>query len=261
LSTAGHCTGFVATGRSTVDGSTYAGQTCDDIEWYEPVVLQIGSGEGEIGSLVYTYPGIVGLTGISAAGVSINSMSMRSTDNRSGGGVPHALILRKALQQTTFRDAVRTVLTAVRANGFDFILSADFAAVNIEATAHRERIRYISRHFGHANDYQESELRHFEAKPPPDSLMRCGRMNQLLDEASGRIDLEVCKALLSDHAGYPYSICRHSDPSQASQIVTCARVIYVPRERLMLVSKGPGCGNPWQELRVNPAVEAGQQIL
>ena len=245
------CTTFVATGLSTKDGTTYMGQTWDAREWYEPVMLQIEPGHGEIGVLMFTHPGVVAGTGINAAGLAIVWNTLRCLDARNG--VPCTFLIRKALQQTKLSDAMFATVSGVRAAGFNFIIGADFGAVNVEATATKERVRYVGRHLGHANHYEEPELLQFEghpaADPPGTTRIRAGRMNQLLDQAAGQIDLERCKQILSDHANYPASICRHKDLPKCD-FFSRAVILYALGQGLMLVTAGPACENPWMEYRM-----------
>jgi isopenicillin-N N-acyltransferase-like protein len=255
---AGHsCTTFAATGLSTADGKTFVGQSWDAFDAWEPMVLDIAPGGGEIGALIVSHPGIVAGTGINSAGVAVAWNTLRSLDARSG--VPCTFLVRKALQQTTLGAAVQVAVSGVRAAGFNFIIGAEFAAVNVEATATRENVRYIGRHFGHANHYQEPELVQFEGSPASrvasTSRIRSGRINQLLDQAAGHIDLETCKTMLRDHADYPGSICAHKDPPR-SEVLTMATMVYQPDQRLMLVTDKQACENPFQEFRVGHAVGA-----
>jgi len=241
-----HCTTFAAAGLSTKDRTTYIGQTWDAPPGYEPVILQVEPGHGEIGATVFTHPGVVAGTGMNAAGVSIVWNTLRALDARNG--VPCTFFVRKVLQQPKLSDAIQAAASGVRAAGFNFIIGVDYAAVNIEASATKVRVRYIDRHFGHANHYEEPDLLEFEGNPASDppctSIVRSGRMNQLLDEVAGEIDLEMCKRFLSDHANYPGSICRHIDEGR-SEFFTRSALLYEPASRLMLATNRQACENPW----------------
>jgi len=152
------------------------------------------------------------------------------------------------IKQPKLSDAVQAAVSGVRAAGFNFIIGVSFAAVNIEASATKERIRYISRHYGHANRYEDPDLLELEGSPasvpPSTSVVRSGRMNQLLDEAAGKIDLDMCKGFMSDHANYPGSICRHVDEGRC-EFFTRSALLYEPARRLMLVTDRQACENPW----------------
>ncbi len=249
---AGHkCTTFAATGLSTNGGTTYLGQTWDAVDGWQPIIFDIAPGDDQPGALVFSNPGIVAGNGINAAGIALVWNTLRSLDARSG--VPCTFLVRKALQQTKLSDAVHTVVKGVRAAGFNFVIGTTFAAVNVEASATQYRIRYISRHYGHANHYEEPDLLQYEGSPasvpPATSPIRSGRMRQLLDEASGLIELEKCKEMLRDHANYPASICRHKDPPR-SEFYTTSALLYQPDQGLMLATDRQACDNPFQEFRI-----------
>jgi isopenicillin-N N-acyltransferase like protein len=250
---AGHaCTTFAATGLSTTDGTTYLGQGWDMPEMWDSVILDIEPGEQEIGALVYTHAGIVGGSGINAAGLALVWATLIPTDLRQG--VPSTLLVRKVLQQRNLAHAVGSAISGVRASGFNFIIGADFGAVSIEASATRQHLRYVGQHLGHANHYEELDMLPFDALVPQPALstvVRSGRMNQLLDQKAGNIDLSMCQAILRDHAGYPCSICSHEQKPLSSG---CTRsLLYVPAERLMLATNAEPCHSPYVEYRVAAA--------
>ena len=243
------CTTFAATGHSTTDGTTYVGQTWDIDEWYDSVLLSIAPSDGEIGVLTYTHPGVVGGSGINANGVALVWNSMHATDAHQG--VPVPFLVRRALQAPKLSDAIPAVLGPVRAIGFNFILGADFGAVNVEASALRHHVTYIGRHLAHANHYAEPELLAIEANKTyqGSSFIRSGRMGQLLDQVAGHIDLETCQRLLRDHANAPASICAHPDlPKYCHH--TQAALLYVPADRAMYITEGPPCQTEFVRHRV-----------
>jgi len=247
----GHaCTTFAATGLSTTDGTTYAGQGWDMGVWWDSAILKIAKRENEPEAVIYTHPGIVGGSGLNAAGLALVWATLHTRDMRVG--VPVTFLVRKALQQTMLSQAVGAAIGGVRAGGFWFIIAVPFGAVGIEAAATRHHIRYIGRHLGHANHYEERELLEIEGgarDANPTSLVRSGRMNQLLDQMAGRIDLAACKTILCDHANYPGSLCCHDVPPRNTG---CTRsLLYVPAQGLMLASNAEPCCTPYEEYRLD----------
>ncbi len=57
------------------------------------------------------------------------------------------------------------------------------------------------------------------------------------------------KALLSDHDGYPYSLCTHVEASEANPLAaeSVASVVMVPAEGRMLVAAGTPCDHVHEE--------------
>lgn len=243
------CTTFAASGHSTTRGETLIGQSWDINAWYDPLLLRIAPGEDEPGAVIFTHPGVVGGTGINDRGIALVWNSLQARDARQG--VPVPLLVRRGLQATKLSDAVTATLTPTRAIGFNFIIGSDFGAVNIEAAAARQHITYLGRHFAHANHYEAPELLALEGNPtyPGSSFVRGGRMRQLLDNAAGQIDLELCQDLLRDHANYPGSICAHDDEREYPYL-TRAAVVYVPAKRAMYITDGPPCQAPFVEYQV-----------
>jgi isopenicillin-N N-acyltransferase like protein len=237
------CTLFLATGRATADGRTYQGQGWDMDEFFKPVIMRLaGSEEDKRPALVMlTHPGIVGGAGINEHELALTWSTVKATDESTG--VPVTLMIRKVLEGKNLNDAVKTLLNTPRASGFNYMVGNRYGGFNIEATGIREEIIYITAIHAHANHYEKDLHREYEIKPPVRSSnthIRSGRMRQLLENDFGKIDLESCKKMLSDHANYPLGICRHLVPGE-SDSVTQSALIFIPEEKMMLASDGPPC--------------------
>jgi isopenicillin-N N-acyltransferase-like protein len=236
------CTAFAAAGRATRDGTTYVGQGWDIDAWYPPVIFRLVASDGTSEALVFGHPAIVGGTGINRHGLALVWNTLMSTDARPG--VPATFVVRKALQQPTLPALVGVVINCHRANGLNFIAGASYGAVDIEVSATRYSVTYSGTTLHHANHHEALQLLQFEGDHPlvsPSTLIRSGRMKQLLDEHFGAIDLDVCQRILRDHAGRPGSICRHEDDLPGGTARTQAALLYVPAEGRMLATNGPAC--------------------
>jgi isopenicillin-N N-acyltransferase-like protein len=81
------------------------------------------------------------------------------------------------------------------------------------------------------------------------SFPRRDRGQALLDKrvSDGRVSLDDAKALLSDHEGFPTSICRHpnDDPKTGWQRSVIS-IILEPQENRMHVSNGNPCENVYE---------------
>jgi isopenicillin-N N-acyltransferase-like protein len=245
------CTTFAATGRSTIDGRTIIGQNWDmGDSHYESVMLRIAPADDEIGGLVYTHPGIVGGMGMNRAGVSLVWNSLQASD--AGSGVPVPFLIRLALRQPKLAEAIHATLRPLRAIGFNFVLASPDGAANIEASARDRRVTYVVRHLAHGNNYEAPELRALDLDRTfsSSSLVRAGRMRQLLDEHEGSLDIDRAMAILRDHAHYPGSICAHADPPFQSTNGTLASMVLVPADRAFLLAVGPPCGAEYERLVV-----------
>lgn len=243
------CTAFAAVGRATQTGTTYVGQSWDISAWYPPYIFRLVTAAGDAEALVFGHPAVIGGTGINSHGLALVWNTLKSSDARAG--VPATFMVRRALQQRSMAEAVGVVITCERANGLNFIVGGSFGAVDIEVSATAYSVTYGSTFLHHANHHESPALTRYEADLPkatPDTLIRSGRMRQLLEEHYAAIDLDACQEILRDHADYPGSICRHYRPEQPGKAVqTQAALIYVPAEGKMLASNGPPCRAPFVE--------------
>jgi isopenicillin-N N-acyltransferase-like protein len=170
-------------------------------------------------------------------------------------GRDSSFVVRKALQQPSLAPLVGAVISCQRAGGFNFIVGTSYGAVDIEVTATKYNATYSSTILHHANHYEAPELKPFEKDIPlrtPDTLIRTGRMRQLLEEHFGAIDLAVCQEILRDHGGWQGSICRHQVAEHNVAGQSEPSLLYVPAAQKMLASNGPPCEVPFEEYSMTP---------
>ena len=247
----GGCTSFAAFGKATRDGKVYIGQNYDYSALnFEPVVFRIKAGDDELEQLVYSHAGVVAVDGINSAGMAIVENTLVPSDQRLG--VPYPVVVRKALQQTRLSDCTGAIITAPRLSGHNYIIGTSYTAVDIETSAASYDFRYLENGiWGHANHYESPALKYLDLLPEllPDTLVRSGRMVQLLNAKSGQIDLMIIKEIMGDHANYPVGICRHEDQNHP-ELSTLSTIIYRPEDRLMVATYGNPCCSPFQEFTI-----------
>jgi len=245
------CTVFGATGTATVGGKTYIGQGWDISRWYVPIFCRSKPSEtGERETVFITHPGMLGGPGMNDAGIAFVWSSLNATDKRPSG-VPAIFIGRRILQKTTLSEGLDVILNTKRAHGFNMMVASPEAAVDVQTTAEKQFSTYVQDVFGIANHYEAPFLLPYEGgytHTIVDTIVRSGRMRQLLEKHKEKIDLNVCKEMLCDHVNYPCSICRHE--TLHSMADTVSALIFAPGEGLMLASKGPPCDNGFEEYRI-----------
>lgn len=231
------CTAFAATGRATVGGKCYIGQSWDVPAYYPPFFFRIAHESGVEG-LIFSHPGLLGGCGMNNRGLAMVWTSLKSND--AGVGVPAPLIVRKALRATDLGALIGNVIRSSRANGMNFIAADESGAVDIELSATRHQVTYSPGILTRANHYESSEMLRFEADLPlsvPDTYLRSGRIRELLEQHAGAIDNEVLMNIYCDHAHPTESICRHS----ALGWPTCVAAIFDPSQCVMWASNGRPC--------------------
>lgn len=244
------CTTFAVTGGTTKDGANLMGQTWDITpelcEKADPFLLQV---ERETGPnfLSYTYPGMMAGAGLNAEGIGISWNSVPRLDF--DYGVPTYVIIENVLRQNKIGDALSVVLQAKRAGCFNFVIGGPEEIYSIEATPDEVDIIYSPEAIGHANHYvsdkfrNEQDLNAAGGRSSASSTIRHNRINRLLQENEGNIDLDLLKEFTRDHVNFPQSICRHPEPLEEDEqgYISCATWVIDNTNRDWWIANGPAC--------------------
>jgi len=248
------CTTFAATGQATVGGKTYLGQSWDNIikgaNYVAPLLIEVKQDSGP-NFLTYTYPGILAGAGLNSKDIGISWNTVPFLDRKVG--VPTYLIVAEVLRQERIGDAIDAILRADRAGCFNFVLANESEIYDVEATPSDVDITYHDTYMGHANHFVSEKFyqRQDMSKLKATTFIRHNRMNRILAEHCGSIDLEVCMDALQDHVNYPNSICRHgSGNSKQENFETEAGWVMVPADREMWLSYGPPCENTFKKYNI-----------
>jgi isopenicillin-N N-acyltransferase-like protein len=244
----GGCTAFAAAGKATKFGNTYLGQNWDgqESEWWGGelgIVFTVKRKEG-VDILDYTNPGILASAGVNSKGISICWNTVPRLDLKVG--VPTYIIVAEVLKQKTIGDAINAVIRAERAGCFNFVIADETELYDIEATPTDIDIAYNDEYIAHANHFISQKFYSKQSIPNNDiqmasTIVRHNRMNTLLKQRLGEIDLETCKGFLKDHVNYPASICRHPDYG-----LTLDSWVIIPAEREFWIAHGPPCQHEFQ---------------
>jgi isopenicillin-N N-acyltransferase-like protein len=162
-------------------------------------------------------------------------------------GVPTYIIVAEVLRQNTIGDAINAVVRAERAGCFNFVIADETELYDIEATPSDIDISYSDEYLIHANHFVSEKFTSKQTIPNNDigmasTIIRHNRMNTLLKQKRGKIDLDACKGFLKDHVNYPASICRHPDYG-----LTLDSWVIVPAEREFWIAHGPPCQNDFEK--------------
>jgi isopenicillin-N N-acyltransferase-like protein len=245
------CTAFAATGRATKGGETYVGQSWDGMEseWWD----------GEIGLLFkvrrkngpdildYTNPGILACAGLNSRGISVNWNTVPRLDLTTG--VPTYIIVAEILRQKTLGEALDAVLRANRAGCFNFVITDDTELYAVEGTPSDLDVSYGGEYLGHANHFVSDRFKSEQKISSSSSIIRHNRMNRLLKENYGEIDLQACMGFFRDHVNYPLSICCHpgDDPDPRQRWLTLGSWVGIPSKREFWIAHGSPCENEFRK--------------
>lgn len=239
------CTDLVARGAATADRSTLVAHTNDlspEVE-EDLVILKVQAGD-EPEFLGVTVGGVGYSAGFNAAGISMTGNQVDGNDTRPG--VPRHLCVRAILAARRLQEAMDACLLPSRASNYNNVIADAHGEVySMEGSATDCEPIYIEGDLlAHANHYVSAPMRRFEAdrNTISGSVIRHNRAWRLLRESYGRLTPELFQALMSDHANYPGSICKHGTES-----VTVFGLIIRLEERRAWIGKGRPCQATYYE--------------
>lgn len=229
----------------TDNESTIIAQNQDVSDWMLDVgvVLRV-TPKQKPGFIMFTWAGVIGYPGFNEHGVAFVQNQLYTEGWRVG--VSHYPLKRRILEcrnlaevldimrQTTFSSAGNYLMV----DGENRLVDAEIAAPHglgvIEATDDT---------LAHTNNIRSPELEEFDTflSQLPDSAPRCARADELVASVERASARDVMR-MMSDHAGYPHSICRHNDGTPES-IATVASYVMEPLQGRLNVSYGNPCAN------------------
>ena len=227
----------------TDNESTIIAQNQDVGDWMKDVgvVLRVAP-RGKPAFIMFTWAGVIGYPGFNEHGVAFVQNQLYTEGWRVG--VSHYPLKRRILEcrnlaevldimySTTFSSAGNYLMV----DGENRLVDAEIAAPHgvgvIEATDDT---------LAHTNNIRSPELEQFDMfhDQLPDSAPRCARADQLVASVQRASANDVMR-MMSDHEGYPHSICRHNDGTPES-IETVASYVMEPQQGRLNVSYGNPC--------------------
>ena len=196
--------------------------------------------------------GTVGQRGVNADGLALMG-------NGLGGppwmpGISSIVADRVALESSTIDEAIDRVRGLTRAKSTNMLLAdSSGRIVDVEWTPSEERMLVADGAIAHSNCYVHSDFAELEAFPLPgleDAPSRQKRANLLLDDVDrGAELLPSLVSLLSDHEGYPRSICRH-DVERPHPYITTASIVVLLPDRILMAADGGPCRSVYSRFAV-----------
>jgi isopenicillin-N N-acyltransferase-like protein len=238
------CTSFVIGRAGTSQHPILAGKNADmdpDIPPLGYVLHLKPPNKPEV--LMWTFGGMIGYHGMNSVGVAEFDNALLGPGPAGRWGMPTYPVKRLMLECDHVDQIVRMYQTIPMAANCNYVVCDGHGNIlDLEATtAGPEVLRDHGAGFlAHANHYlspPNSPQKDFPANWK-DSFARQERMDSLIQAKFGNLALDDTKKFLSDHRGYPASICRHAGAS-----LTVASMISEPAEKRMHVAFGNPCTN------------------
>lgn len=251
------CTAVLVEPRASASGVGMVAQNWDNdpaTDAFSVVLTRRPTGKPAF--MTFTRPGEIAYLGLSEAGIGIALNAMPGAQRRNG--VPWYFLLRAIYETTALDAAVKEIRRAKRAIPANALVITSDGGADVEIMVDAVRVLRTGARgtLVHTNHCVHPALvgvnEEYSAEIYGQSFPRKARAEQALESESGPVSLARIGQLLSDHEGYPTSICRHpnDDPALGWQR-TVVSVILEPAAGRMHLSRGNPCQNPYQpyELR------------
>jgi isopenicillin-N N-acyltransferase-like protein len=255
------CSSVAVLPRASENGHTLLGQNWD---WLiharkTTVVLEAEQDDGP-NYVTVVEAGLLAKTGMNAAGLGLVTNTLVSDRDVGAVAVPYHVCLRSLLDASSIVDGLARLQRAARSSSADYLLAhADGLAVNVEGTpgncadllldGPRDGViihtnHFVSPRFGGL----DTGLRLM-----PDSFFRLQRLTDAVRGAGAKVTSDLLQQAFADHAGHPYGVCSHPDPSAppVDQAATIASVVMDLDERRLWLSDGNPCETPYRELELS----------
>lgn len=240
----GHCTAVAVSPTDSGDGHTYVGQTWDWMTRLAGVSTVTEWRRGDAPAvLAYGYPGMPMGAGINSVGLSLcwTSAALAKSGKESPRiGVPAYALISHLLAQKDVKSVIREAQRDRHAGWFTFVVAdAHGNLVNIEGSPAGVEIKRSSSHLARA-DYGTPKMMVAKPGQTPKMHARCERMNQLLDQTSGKNDRQMLERYLT---GREYGIMGWQHPKNKTIDV----MMFDTTARKAYFTRGPAYGVEWRE--------------
>jgi isopenicillin-N N-acyltransferase-like protein len=262
------CTAFALANGVAGDGHVWCGQNWDwrsEIAGTQLMIRVEQPGKPTFVSLIEA--GTVARHGASSAGLALNANGL-AKPFANGLGLPQTYIRRKVLESWTMGDALEAVMSSTQILSTNMLIThRDGISIDLETTPARHGYEVVAGVYGHANAFEgfvPEQVRETYRPSSSDSLYRGRRVADLLRAAPAARTSEEVHALvveaLSDHLGYPNSVCNHPDDRAERRYQTHASLIVDLTTGEFWVAGGNPCSTafellPWNLYETAPVAE------
>ena len=243
------CTSMAVNDERTADGHVLLAHNEDWVpEDEDDVFIVLAKPKNEPPFLAMTYGGLLPNIGFNAYGIAQMCDSVYPNDSRIG--TPRTVVSRAVLASKTPDEAIRHMLSAQRAAGYNHLLVHESGEMySVEVSARRFGILYgEDGYIVHTNHYLSENMQQVEREPEDlvASRVRYFRALRLVKRESPT-PIKTLQAIQRDHVNFSNSICNHSidasNPLDREKTVNAMVIDLTARE--MHIAWGNPCENPY----------------
>lgn len=243
------CTSMAVNDERTADGHVLIAHNEDWVPEDEDDVFVIhATPKHEPPFLAMTYGGLLPNIGFNAYGIAQACDSVYPNDSRIG--TPRVVVSRAVLSSQTPDDAIRHMLSAQRAAGYNHVLAHESGELySVEVSARKFAILYGENgYIVHTNHYISPSMQQMEREPEDlvASRIRYFRALRLIKREEAHT-IKTLQAIQRDHVNFSNAICNHSidasDPLDREKTVNA--MVFDLTTREMHIAWGNPCENPY----------------
>ena len=246
------CTDIAVNAEWTKDDCVFAAHS-DDVSPYLAQHLAISriKPNDEPGFVALCYGGIQPTSGMNAAGISLTGNALVHNDDRMG--IPKEVAVRNVLRQSNIYDALVASMPPKRGNSYNNIVCDSNGEIySVEGSATAFDAVYASEGWlVHTNHYLSPRMWGFERDLHTrwSSIIRYNRATKLFKKELGKVEVSTFRRILSDHVGYPQSICRHADPAlpEEEQTQTIFSEVFDLTNKVAWILQGNPCKGEYRK--------------
>jgi len=243
------CTSMAVNDERTADGHVLLAHNEDWVpEDEDDVFIVLANPKVGPPFLAMTYGGLLPNIGFNAYGIAQMCDSVYPNDSRIG--TPRTVVSRAVLASKTPDEAIRHMLSAQRAAGYNHLLVHESGELySVEVSARRFGILYgDDGYIVHTNHYLSENMQQVEREPEDlvASRVRYYRALRLI-KRDEQHSIKTLQAIQRDHVNFSNSICNHSidasNPLDREKTVNAMVIDLTARE--MHIAWGNPCENPY----------------
>jgi len=243
------CTSMAVNDEHTADGHVLLAHNEDWVpEDEDDVFIVLAKPKHDPPFLAMTYGGLLPNIGFNAYGIAQMCDSVYPNDSRIG--TPRTVVSRAVLASKTPDEAIRHMLSAQRAAGYNHLLIHESGELySVEVSARRFGILYGENgYIVHTNHYLSENMQQVEREPEDlvASRVRYYRALRLIKRVEQH-SIKTLQTIQRDHVNFSNSICNHSidasNPLDREKTVNAMVIDLTARE--MHIAWGNPCENPY----------------
>ena len=243
------CTSMAVNDEHTADGHVLLAHNEDWVpEDEDDVFIILANPKHDPPFLAMTYGGLLPNIGFNAYGIAQLCDSVYPNDSRIG--TPRTVVSRAVLASKTPDEAIRHMLSAQRAAGYNHMLAHESGELySVEVSARKFAILYgEDGYMVHTNNYLNETMKTIEKDPEEliSSRVRYFRALRMVKYEESHT-IKTLQSVLRDHVNFSNSICNHAidikDPLDREKTINSLVIDLTARE--MHLAWGNPCKNPY----------------